>query len=316
MATKHTIGWIGLGRMGEQMADRLIKAGHDVTIWNRTKSKAEPLVKKGGKLVDKPADLASRDVLFVMVSTGKDVDEVLFGANGVAAQGKMPKIVVDCSSISVEESAELRGKLSAKGAQFVTCPVSGNAKVIKAGKLSAVASGPKAAFDVVKPMVDVFAPRGTSYVGEGELSRICKIAHNVMLGVVIQNLCEITILAQKLGVPRHAFLEFMNNSVMGSMFTKYKANALVNLDWTTTFTHELLLKDLDLGLAAGHDFNVPMPVTAAARQAIQTHYGTAFLRPEGEAYLEKDFAALIETIAMQSGLKLVAENVPTPTGLE
>jgi 3-hydroxyisobutyrate dehydrogenase len=314
--TKHTIGWIGLGRMGEQMADRLIKAGHDVTIWNRTKSKAEPLVKKGGKLVDKPADLAGRDVLFVMVSTGKDVDEVLFGANGVAAQGKMPKIVVDCSSISVEESAELRKKLSAKGAEFVTCPVSGNAKVIKAGKLSAVASGPKAAFDVVKPMIDVFAPRGTSYVGEGELSRICKIAHNVMLGVVIQNLCEITILAQKLGVPRHAFLEFMNNSVMGSMFTKYKSNALVNLDWTTTFTHELLLKDLDLGLAAGHDFQVPMPVTAAARQAIQSHYGTAFLKPEGKAYLEKDFAALIETIAMQSGLKLEPENVPTPTGLE
>ena len=317
MATgTHTIGWIGLGRMGEQMADRLIKAGWNVTIWNRTKSKADPLVKKGGKLVEKPADLADRDVVFTMVSTGKDVDQVLFGANGVMTGAKVPKIVVDCSSISVEESAKLREKLSAKGVQFVTCPVSGNAKVIKAGKLSAVASGPKAAYDVVKPMIDVFSPRGTSYVGDGELSRICKIAHNVMLGVVIQNLVEITILAQKHGVPRHAFLEFMNNSVMGSMFTKYKSNALVNLDWTTTFTHELLLKDLDLGLEAGHDYHVPMPVTAAARQAIQSHYGTAFLKPEGKAYLEKDFAALLETVALQSGLKLEPENVPTPTGLE
>ena len=316
MATKHTIGWIGLGRMGEEMARRLIKAGFDVSIWNRTKAKAEPLAKQGGKLVDKPSDLAGVDVLFTMVSTGKDVDQVLFGANGVAAAGKMPKIVVDCSSISVEESAELRTKLTAKSAAFVTCPVSGNAKVIKAGKLSAVASGPKAAFDTVKPMIDVFSPRGTSYVGDGELSRICKIAHNVMLGVVIQNLCEITIMAEKLGVPRSAFLDFMNNSVMGSMFTKYKTNALVNLDWTTTFTHELLLKDLDLGLKAGHDLNVPMPVTAAARQAIQAHYGTAFLKPEGKAYLEKDFAALLETIAMQSGLKLTPENKPMPTGLE
>jgi 3-hydroxyisobutyrate dehydrogenase len=314
--TKHTIGWIGLGRMGEQMADRLIKAGWDVSIWNRTKSKADPLVKKGGKLVDQPADLASRDAVFTMVSTGKDVDQVLFGAHGVMTGAKVPKIVVDCSSISVEESAALRAKLTAKGTQFVTCPVSGNAKVIKAGKLSAVASGPKAAYDVVKPMIDVFSPRGTSYVGDGELSRICKIAHNVMLGVVIQNLVEITILAQKHGVPRHAFLEFMNNSVMGSMFTKYKSNALVNLDWTTTFTHELLLKDLDLGLEAGHDYHVPMPVTAAARQAIQAHYGTAFLKPEGKAYLEKDFAAILETIALQSGLKLEPENVPTPTGLE
>ena len=314
--TSHTIGWIGLGRMGEQMADRLIKAGKDVSIWNRTKSKADPLVKKGGKLVDKPVDLGGTDVLFTMVSTGKDVDQVLFGANGVMTGAKVPKIVVDCSSISVEESAELRAKLKAKGAEFVTCPVSGNAKVIKAGKLSAVASGPKAAFETVKPYLDVFTPRGVSYVGEGELSRICKIAHNVMLGVVIQNLCEITIMAEKLGVPRHAFLDFMNNSVMGSMFTKYKTNALVNLDWTTTFTHELLLKDLDLGLKAGHDLHVPMPVTAAARQAIQAHYGTAFLRPEGKAYLEKDFAALLETIAMQSGLKLEPENVPMATGLE
>jgi 3-hydroxyisobutyrate dehydrogenase len=314
--SKQTIGWIGLGRMGEEMARRLIKAGHDVSIWNRTKSKAEPLAKQGGKLVDKPSDLAGVDVLFTMVSTGKDVDQVLFGETGVAVAGKLPKIVVDCSSISVEESADLRAKLKTKGAEFVTCPVSGNAKVIKAGKLSAVASGPKAAFDTVKPMIDVFCPRGTSYVGDGELSRICKIAHNVMLGVVIQNLCEITVMAEKLGVPRHAFLDFMNNSVMGSMFTRYKSNALVNLDWTTTFTHELLLKDLDLGLKAGHDLNVPMPVTAAARQAIQAHYGTAFLKPEGKAYLEKDFAALLETIAMQSGLKLTPENVPTPTGLE
>ncbi len=103
MTTSNTIGWIGLGRMGEEMARRLIKAGHDVSIWNRTKSKAEPLVAQGGKLVDTPSDLAGRDVLFVMVSAGKDVDEVLFGANGVGSKGKMPKIVVDCSSISVDE---------------------------------------------------------------------------------------------------------------------------------------------------------------------------------------------------------------------
>ena len=312
----HKIGWIGLGRMGDQMAERLIKAGYDVAIWNRTRSKAEALVKKGGKQVDKPSDLAGVDVLFTMVSTGKDVDQVYFGADGVASGRTAPKIFVDCSSISVEESAELRAKLKAKGAEFVTCPVSGNAKVIKAGKLSAVASGPKAAFDAVKPYLDTFSPRGVSYVGEGELSRICKIAHNVMLGVVIQNLCEITIMCEKLGVPRHAFLDFMNNSVMGSMFTKYKTNALVNLDWTTTFTHALLLKDIDLGLKAGHDLNVPMPVTAAARQAIQAHYGTAFLKPEGKAYLEKDFAALLETIAMQSGMKLEPEGVPMATGLE
>ena len=115
-------------------------------------------------------------------------------------------------------------------------------------------------------------------MGEGELARICKIAHNVMLGVVIENLIEITLLANKAGVPRHAFLAFMNNSVMGSIFTRYKSPALVNLDWTTTFTPELLRKDLDLGLELGRELEVPMPVTAATREMLQSHFGAATLQ--------------------------------------
>ena len=139
-------------------------------------------------------------------------------------------------------------------------------------------SGPKAAFDQVQPYLATIAASGVSYVGEGELARICKIAHNVFLGVVIQNLAEITILAQKAGVPRHAFLDFMNASVLGSTFTKYKSNALVNLDWTTTFTPALLRKDLDLGLKAARDLDVAMPVTAATREALQSHFGAATLQ--------------------------------------
>jgi 3-hydroxyisobutyrate dehydrogenase len=318
MAGKHSIGWIGLGRMGEPMAAYLVKAGNRVKVWNRTKAKAEPLAKLGAEIVDAPAALAGCDVVFLMVSTGKDVEQVVFGKDGVAAggNGRTPKIFVDCSSISAEESAACRARLAELGAELIAAPVSGNAKVVKAGQLSAVASGPRAAYDTVEPYIKAFAPRGVSYVGEGELSRFCKIAHNVMLGVVIQNLYEITILAQKAGVPRHAFLDFMNNGVMGSMFTRYKTNALVNLDWTTTFTPELLRKDLDLGLEAGRKLGVPMPVTSATREALQAHFGAATLQPDPKAYLEKDFAATLETVALQSGLMLEPENVPMPTGLE
>ncbi|MDP4594040.1 MAG: NAD(P)-dependent oxidoreductase, partial [Beijerinckiaceae bacterium] len=218
----HRLGWIGMGRMGTPMAELLLKAGHDVSLWNRTKSKAQPLADKGAKLVDKPADLGGVDIVFTMVSTGKDLKQVYFGENGVASggKGKVPKIFVDCSSIGVEDSEEIRGRLKELAAEYLAVPVSGNGKCVKAGKLSTVASGSKAAFETVKPYIDTFAKAGTSYVGEGELARICKIAHNVMLGVVIQNLIEITILAEKHGVPRHAFLDFMNNSVMGSTFTR------------------------------------------------------------------------------------------------
>ena len=311
------IGWIGLGRMGSSMAERLIKAGHDVSIWNRTRAKAEPLAKLGGKLVDKVSDLAGVDVLFSIVSTGKDLKQIYFDAGGVlTVPGQVPAILVDCSTIAVEDSADIRAKTDALGASFIACPVSGNAKVIKAGKLSAVASGPQAAFKVIEPLAAVFAPRGVSYVGDGELARVCKIAHNVMLGVVIENLIEITLLANKMGVPRHAFLAFMNNSVMGSMFTAYKSPALVNLDWSTTFTPELLRKDLDLGLELGREYDVPMPVTAATREVIQAHFGAATLQKDPDGYLAKDFAAMAETMALMAGMTLESENQNVPTGLE
>jgi 3-hydroxyisobutyrate dehydrogenase len=312
------IGWIGMGRMGSAMAERLLKAGYDVSIWNRTRSKAEPLAAKGGKIVDKVSDLAGMDIVFSIVSTGPDLKEVYFGKDGLITgrNGKLPKIFVDCSTIAVEDSADIRGQLKALGAEFVAAPISGNAKVIKAGKLSAVLSGADVAAKTVTPMMEAIAPQGVSYVGEGELARVCKIAHNVMLGVVIENLIEITLLANKMGVPRHAFLAFMNNSVMGSMFTAYKSPALVNLDWTTTFTPELLRKDMDLGLELGRDWDVPMPVTAAAREVLQSHFGAAMLQKNPDEYLQKDFAAMMETMALASGMKLESENKNVPTGLE
>jgi 3-hydroxyisobutyrate dehydrogenase len=311
------IGWIGAGRMGIPMAERLIKAGYDVSIWNRTRAKAEPLQKIGGKIVDHLSDLKGVDVLFSIVATGKDVQEVLYGKNGVCSQGgRIPPTVVDCSTIAVEESAAVRDRLKQLGADFVAAPVSGNAKVIKAGKLSAVVSGDEKACKAVIPLIEIFAPRGVAYVGNGELARVCKIAHNVMLGVIIENLIEMTLLTNKMGVPRHAWLAFFNNSAMGSMFTRYKSPALVNLDWTTTFTPELLRKDLDLGLELGREIDVPLPVTAAAREVLQTHFGAAMLQKNPHEYLQKDFAALAETMALAAGMKLESENQNVPTGLE
>lgn len=314
--TKPTIGWIGMGRMGFPMAERLVKAGYDVKVWNRTRSKAEPLAEQGAVLVDSPADLAGVDVLTTMVSTGKDVEALYFGENGVLTGKGVPGIFLDMSSIGTDQSADIRARLAEKGAEFVCSPVSGNGKCVKAGKLSAVVSGPKAAFDTVEDVIGTIAANGVSYVGEGELARFCKIAHNVMLGVVTQNLAEITILAQKAGVPRRAFLDFMNNSVMGSIFTRYKTNALVNLDWTTTFTPALLRKDMDLGLGAGRELDVAMPVTAATREALQAHFGAATLKDDPQAYLDADFSAMLETVALASGLTLESENDPYPTGLE
>ena len=301
------LGWIGTGRMGYAMAERLAASGADVTVWNRTRAKAEPLAARGAKIADRVADLAACDVVFVMVSTWDDVKEVVTGPGGLLSGAAAPKLVVECSSISLEGSAELRALLAARGVALLAAPVSGNAKVIKAGRLSFVCSGPRAAFDRALPYLRMIAP-SASYVGDGELARIVKICHNVFLGVVTQSLAEITVLAQKAGVPRHAFLDFMNQSVMGSTFSRYKTPAFVNLDFKVTFTPKLLRKDLDLGLDAAKAHDVPMPLAAITRDLVQTMIGRGMT--------EQDFAQLLLLQAEASGMKLEAENVPVGDGLE
>ena len=200
-----TVGWIGTGRMGYQLALRLLRAGNDVAVYNRTKAKAEPLAASGAKIVDRPVDLADRDVVFIMVAADGDLEAVLTGDGGLLTGSRAPDIIVDSSTVSPQVSAEARAVAAGAGAAFLAAPVSGNPKVIAAGKLTVAVSGPREAFDAVAPLLATFG-RGVTYCGEGETARLVKIAHNVFLGVVIQALTEITVLAERGGVSRAAFL--------------------------------------------------------------------------------------------------------------
>jgi 3-hydroxyisobutyrate dehydrogenase-like beta-hydroxyacid dehydrogenase len=311
MAAAPTVGWIGTGRMGYQLALRLVKAGYDVAAYNRTRAKCEPLAAHGAKIVDRPADLADRDIVVIMVSADADLEAVISGEGGLltgvgAGDCNVPKIVVDSSTVSLQSSARIRAVVEACGAQFLAAPVSGNPKVIAAGKLTVAASGPRAAFDAAEPLLSRFG-RGVTYVGEGEAARLVKIAHNVFLGVVIQSLTEITVLAERGGVSRAAFLDFLNDSVLGSTFTRYKTPALVNLDFHATFTNVLLRKDLQLGLSAGKQLDVPMPLAAAADMLVAQAIGAG--------YTEDDFATLVLEQARRSGYRIEPENVPVDDGL-
>jgi 3-hydroxyisobutyrate dehydrogenase-like beta-hydroxyacid dehydrogenase len=301
-----TVGWIGTGRMGYQLALRLLRAGYDVTAWNRTRARAEPLTEAGAKIADRPADLADRDIVFIMVSADQDLEAVTGGEGGLLTAGRAPRIIVDSSTVSPGVSAAVRAAVAGAGAEFLAAPVSGNPKVIAAGKLTVAASGPREAFEEARPLLAAFG-RGVTYVGEGEAARLVKIAHNVFLGVVIQSLTEITTLAERGGVSRTAFLDFLNDSVLGSAFTRYKSPALVNLDFRPTFTTAGLRKDLQLGLSAGRDLGVPMPLAAAADQLIAQAIGAGLA--------EQDFATLILEQARRSGYELEAEAEPYDDGL-
>jgi 3-hydroxyisobutyrate dehydrogenase len=302
------LGWVGAGRMGSSLAARLLEAGCDLAVYNRTRAKAEPLAELGATLVDAPSELADRDIVFTMVAGPADFTEVVCGDAGLlSGDGATPDIVVDATTVSPQASADVRERAASRGTDLLAAPVSGNPKVVAAGKLTIVVSGPERAYRTARPYLELLGA-GVTYVGEGERARLVKICHNVMLGVVAQSLAEITVLAEKGGISRADFLAFLNDSVMGSMFTRYKTPALVNLDFTPTFTPELLLKDFDLGFEAARGLGVPMPVAAVAAELVRAM--------QGAGYEDVDFAALLEIEARCSGLDLQPENVEVSDGLE
>jgi 3-hydroxyisobutyrate dehydrogenase-like beta-hydroxyacid dehydrogenase len=298
--------------MGFAMATRLVRAGVDLTAWNRTRAKAEPLTQDGAKIADTIAELRGRDVVFTMVSTPADLEQVLLGEGGllVAADADdaddLPDVVVDCSTVSTESSEAMRAACEERGVAFLAAPVSGNGKVVASGGLSLVVSGPEETFERVAPLLRHIG-RSVTYVGEGDTARLVKICHNLFLGVVTQSLAEITVLAERGGVSRAAFLEFLNNSVMGSVFTRYKSPAFVHLDYTPTFTPVLLRKDFDLGLAAAREMDVPMPLAAATAQLVQATVSNG--------RVAEDFAVLLDQQAASAGLTLKPEDAVVDDGL-
>jgi 3-hydroxyisobutyrate dehydrogenase-like beta-hydroxyacid dehydrogenase len=304
------LGWIGAGRMGQALAGRLLDASQDLTVYNRTRSKCDALEERGAKVVDSPVELADRDLVFTMVAADEDFKEVVLGPNGLLANPDVaPRLLVDSTTISAAAAAMVRASAEERGVAVIAAPVSGNPKVAAAGRLTIVASGPADAFAQARPTIELLCSRVT-YVGEGERARLVKICHNLMLGVVAQTLAEVTLLAQKGGVARADFLAFLNDSVMGSTFTRYKTPAYVNLDFTPSFTPALLLKDFQLGISAADELGgLPMPVVEAARDVVAAVV-------DGGEYDDVDFAVLIEVLAEQAGMELVSESVQVDDGLE
>jgi 3-hydroxyisobutyrate dehydrogenase len=302
------LGWLGTGRMGAEMARRLLVAGCDVAVYNRSSAKADALVRLGAKPAASAAELGSREIVFVTVGSSDDLISAVLGRDGLmsGADGAAPRVIVDCSTVSAEASARVRAEIAEYGTALLAAPVMGNPKVVRAGKMTAAVSGPRDAFVMAEPYLTMLG-RGVTYVGDGEMARTVKLCHNLFLGVVAQSLAEVTVLAEKSGISRQAFLDCLNKSVMGSLFTGYKTPAYVNLDFEATFTATLLRKDFDLGLASAREHEVPMPVAALVHQLIQSLVG--------RGYGDADFAALLQQEADSAGLPLVSEHADVSDGL-
>ena len=302
------LGWAGTGRMGYALVSRLLEAGHDVAVYNRTRSKAEPLAELGATIVDSPAELGDRDIVFTIVAGPDDFRSLVLGEGGILSGAAKPRMIIDSTTVSPAAGEEVRAAAADLGVALLAAPVSGNPKVVKSGNLTICVSGPADAWEEARPLLQLLG-KGVTYVGDGEKARLVKICHNLMLGVVSQCMAEITVLAEKGGVSRADFLAFLNDRVMGSTFTRYKTPAFVNLDFKPTFTPALLLKDFHLGFEAARAMGVPMPVAATTAEIVQgmKSLGT---------YDDHDFAALLEIEARNAGFELQPEHAEVADGLE
>ncbi len=290
--------------MGFAMTKRLLAAGHQVMAYNRTREKIEPLAEFGAHLASNLHDLGQCTTVFVTVATSDDLINVTSGPDGLLRGEKTPRILIDCSSVSIEASSAVRRFACEQGVAMLAAPISGNAKAVDSGDATVVVSGPRAAFDFADPYLQVLG-RAVTYVGAGDQARVIKICHNLMLGAVAQSLAEICLLAESNDVPRGALLNFINQSVMGSTFTRYKTPAFVDLDMTATFTSRLLRKDLDLGLDAALAHGISMPLTELVRSKVDQAIEAG--------YADHDFAALLLEQAASNGLDLTPPQPATMT---
>ena len=288
------LGFVGLGAMGGRVTKRLLDAGHTVTGYNRTKSKAQWLLDLGMRWGETPRAVAeSADVIFTMVTNTGALHEVVDGHNGILAGLQKGKIYIDMSTISPAASKRHAARAAEKGAQMLDSPVSGSVITLEQGNLSLMVGGDKATFEQVKPILLDIGPK-VNYVGANGQAILMKVAINLNLQVQMLAFCEALVLAEKGGIPRETAMEVMLNSVIASPSLKYRTPFILEMPDEAWFNVNMMQKDMLLALEMGRELNVPLPTVATSNE-----YLTA-ARAMGLA--EQDFAVVYKVLAKMSGL--------------
>ena len=289
------LGYVGLGAMGSQMADRLMAKGHKVTGYNRTKSKADWLVQKGMMFAESPRAVGqAADFIFVMVTNSASLEAVANGPDGLLAGLSKGKVVIDMSTVNPEVSRQIASRVRETGADMVDAPVSGSIITLQQGKLSVMVGGPKATFDRIKPILDDVGPKVT-HVGDNGLALVMKIASNLSLAVQMLAFSEGVLLAEKSGIPRATAVDVLTHSAIASPMVVYRGPFVLQMPEEAWFNVNMMQKDMMLAMELGRQVNVPLPTTAVTNE-----YLTA---ARAMGLVEEDFATMFKVLASMAGVK-------------
>jgi 3-hydroxyisobutyrate dehydrogenase-like beta-hydroxyacid dehydrogenase len=289
------VGFVGLGVMGSEMVLRLLEKGQDVTGFNRTKSKAERLIKAGMKWADSPREVAaSADITLSMVTNSAALSGIVDGPDGILASMAPGKILVDMSTVSPAHSREIAAKIRTKGADMVDSPVSGSVITLQQGRLSVMVGGRQETFERVKAILLEIGPKVT-YVGDNGLALVIKIASNLSLAVQMLAFSEGVLLAEKSGIQREVAVEVLTNSAIASPMLKYRGPFVLKLPDEAWFNVNMMQKDMLLALDLGRSLDVAMPTTAVTNEFLTA--------ARAMGLVEKDFAVVFDVLASMSGVK-------------
>jgi 3-hydroxyisobutyrate dehydrogenase-like beta-hydroxyacid dehydrogenase len=289
------LGFVGLGVMGSEMVNRLLGKGHSVTGYNRTRSKAEWLIKKGMKWAGSPrAVAAAADVTFSMVTNSAALQAIVEGPDGMLASLGAGKILVDMSTVSPTFSRSIAAKVREKGADMVDAPVSGSVITLQQGKLSVMVGGQAATFERVKPLLYDIGPKVT-HVGDNGLALVMKIATNLSLAVQMMAFSEGVLLAEKSGISREIAVDVLTHSVIASPMVQYRGPFVLKMPDEAWFNVNMMQKDMLLALELGRQLDVPMPTTAVSNEFLTAARGMGLVK--------KDFAVVFDVLAQMSGVK-------------
>ena len=289
------LGYVGLGVMGQAIVRRLLDAGHDVTVWNRTREKAEPLLAAGARWADSPREVAERsEIVFTMVTNTAAVRAVTDGEDGILAALGPGKIYVDMSTASPANTRELADAVAAAGAQMLDSPVSGTSITVEQGKASLMVGGADDAFERARPVLEAIGPR-VIHVGPSGSAVTMKIAVNLSLAVQMLAFSEGVLLAEKTGISREKAVEVMLASVIASPMVAYRGPLVLGHPEEVWFNCHMMQKDMNLALELGRQLEVPLPTTAVTNELLTA--------ANGMGIGERDFAVLFDVLAAMSGVR-------------